>query len=392
MADASAFLETNVFNGGSFGPYVRFELNKTAKVHAILGDGEGPLRVFIHRVLYPRFTTDPETGEAKETQGYAESVCIGKLQGCMLCAKNIAAEEELGKSLPNTDKPFPLTPRWLMNVWNFETKRVEVLKGGKALFDQIAKIFEVNGSLDSVDLVVGKSGTGGRNDTNYSAVNTPAEPINVPKEKMAPFDVVKLANDLILGAEELQTMLSGKVDEFPPSDDSEDGPKALPSGSGPPIQTIGGNQASPPQQPSEPSMTVEQAKGFKLTTGKYKGKLLGAVVDIDTEYLKFAVQSRSKKLVQAATVLMGNTGGTPQAPAPAQSSAASGGDEKQKLTGEINGSLEKNEKYRNFSLIVQLFREVTKTAESPKGKVDLVDFTVEELKAVLAKLQAEAKA
>ena len=268
-----------------------------------------------------------------------------------------------------------------------------MLKGGKAIFDQIAKIYETLESLEDVDLIVGKSGSGGRNDTNYSAVNTTAQAIDVPKAKMLPYDVIKLANELIIVPEQIEDMLAGRSGSFNPkeldagdSGDAGDGEsKALPAGDGKKVQTIGGQ---PPAGDSSGGSSVEEARKFKMTAGTHKGKTLGAVVDIDPKFLSVAIQSRNKKLAQAATVLMDASGGGKKDPAPP--SAPKGDDENTKLIAEINEAFENNKKYRNFSLILKAFRDVTKTDKNPKGKVDLVEFTTEELKKVLENLKADA--
>lgn len=91
-----------------------------------------------------------------------------------------------GFDCPNCDREdIKTAPEFILQCWNYETKRVELFKfkanSCTPIFD-LVNIYEEYGTITDMDIVITRNGTG--TDTSYTVMPKPATPFAYKKEAM----------------------------------------------------------------------------------------------------------------------------------------------------------------------------------------------------------------
>lgn len=104
--------------------------------------------------------------------------CIGSKNNCPIC--NIVREQKANNEVPK----YSSSKRHAITIWNYNTKRIEVLDGGNEMFSSLAGLQSVVGDLSTYDLKVIKTGTG--KDVKYQFIPQAVSEVSADAQKEYP--------------------------------------------------------------------------------------------------------------------------------------------------------------------------------------------------------------
>lgn len=267
--------------------------------------------------------------------------------------------------------------RHVCNVWDYEQNKVQKLNAGESVFKPIATARKMGADVLAMDWGVMKTGTD-RNDTEYTATNLGQTPFTLPASAQL-FDVVA---------------------DYAPH--SVEDMKAI-------VESAGGNWNDLITPPQLVYPTLQEALAHKMPNGKYKDQTMEQIWNADKSprgMINFLAtkSDRISPEKAAAQVIMVRLGGanipgvptadgqpapTPVAPQPVaptqvalQPTQESSG--RQELIQKINTIFATSDKFKagGFNLIIETMKA------SGNGKTNIVDFTDDELAALLKACEA----
>ena len=262
------------------------EANKPRLVRVLCDDDEMPLKYFIHRV-----SEDKDIGRK-----YHPIVCVGKNSGCMLCEVN---NQPSTADLPNKDKPYPFSAKFVINVYDYETKSVKVLNNGLQLFRGLEMAIGSRGSLMGYDVTLSKTGQG-KMGTEYAATPQSDTPF-----KITDFEKVDLQNfvaGMTMTSEQIGSVIDGSMDasgtsfnvkeieqQTKTSIKKTEKSKSVPAGKN--------NDLPEVESKGPPNIVL-------IEHGKHKGKSVKLIAEKDPKYLEYLAFGGNKesKEVRAAAI------------------------------------------------------------------------------------------
>lgn len=299
--------------------------NQTIKIHILLDQGEEPVSYWQHFI--------------KLEKGGRSVICPGK-DVCPACATEGVRSKKVHA----------------LNVYDYESKSIKILEQGNSVMQQLKLIYDQYGSFDMVDISIRRVGEGLA--TQYLVMPMPLMqafqlPTGLSKHNLK---ALKVPTSI----DKINSILKGDNTSF----DTQEFDKEL-----------------PPLPQTAPS-TKPKAVQF----GKYNGKTIEEIADIDMNYVRWCADNIQDPLIKKeAQRLSGKTevSSTQQGePKP----VANGN--KQALVSEAYNLINNDPRYKgNLPSVIEKMKEVTSSTTHPNGKMLLQDYSEEELTKLIGVLK-----
>lgn len=321
--------------------HVIIKPNSTVKLHILLDQGEEPVSYWGHFI--------------RLAKGGRSVICPGR-DICPACKKSDIRTKR----------------SHAINVWDYDSKSVKVMEQGNSVMQQLKLIYDQYGSFDAIDVSIRRVGEG--LNTQYLVMPMPRTegPFT---ENYTKIDIAKMKQPT--SVEKITQLLSGEDADTsfdPGTFGAEQAQATAPVGTGyvptstPPPLVVGGKSGS--------SVTIP--------FGKYKGKTMEEIAEIDMNYVKWCASNITDPIVKAAAQAL--AGGTaPKADVPSGPTSGSTIDAtKAQLVSQAYAIINSDPRYKGqLPVVIDLMKKATATPVSPAGKMLLADYTVDELNTLL---------